>query len=276
DGAGEAEAYAAADMVIGVKLTDANPKLSARVFQVPGAGYDGVDLSVLPPECTLCNCFGHEAAIAEYVMAALLEGEKRLGAALSTTGTTGDAAIAYGTLQGKVLAIAGFGAVGQEIAKRALGFDMVLRSIRRSGPGMAEGVEFAPSLEALIDGADMMVIALPQTEATTGAVNAALLAHATPHLHLINIARGSIVDQDALVDFLAANPLARATLDVTTPEPLPDDHPLMTHPQARITPHIAWRNPDFRERNLLIFRETLAALIAGAPLPGRVDPAQGY
>lgn len=69
DDAGEIEEFSNADVVIGIKLTSSHPPLSARLFQVPGAGYDGIDMPTLPPGCALCNCFGHENAIAEYTMA---------------------------------------------------------------------------------------------------------------------------------------------------------------------------------------------------------------
>jgi phosphoglycerate dehydrogenase-like enzyme len=107
-------------------------------------------------------------------------------------------------------------------------------------------------------------------------VDAALLAHARPSAHLINIARGTVVDQDALIATLDAGRLAFATLEVTDPEPLPAGHPLWTHPRIRLTPHISTNYAACRAGHLAKILDSFDLFARGQVPTDLVDPATGY
>ena len=121
-----------------------------------------------------------------------------------------------------------------------------------------------------------VVIAAPATGATRHLIGADELAAMRDDAWLVNVARGSLVDTDALVDALARGSIGGAALDVTDPEPLPDGHPLLREPRALITPHIA--NPDATLRRYLaeLVRENVARFAAGEELLSRIDPEAGY
>jgi phosphoglycerate dehydrogenase-like enzyme len=139
-----------------------------------------------------------------------------------------------------------------------------------------EGVEILGDLADVFAAADHLLLALPATDATRRLIDAPLLAHAKPTAHLINIARGSIVDQDALLDALDAGRLAYATLDVTDPEPLPPGHRLWRHPKVRLTPHISSNYMILREALFEKVSTDLQLFAEGELPPDIVDPQHGY
>src|SRR5262249_28516543 len=146
-----------------------------------------------------------------------------------------------GTLEGKTLGIVGLGAIGTAVARLAEPFGMRIVGLRRTAaPAPRPSIEVMTSLTALLNGADHVVISAPATPATRHLIDADALASMKPGTHLVNVARGSLVDQDALVAALDAGRLGRATLDVVEPEPLPPGHPLYTHERVRLTPHVSW------------------------------------
>ncbi|MGA1860645.1 NAD(P)-dependent oxidoreductase [Azospirillum sp. 11R-A] len=120
------------------------------------------------------------------------------------------------------------------------------------------------------------MLALPLTAATRGLVGAGLLAQAKAGLHLVNVARGALVDQDALLAAIDSGRIANATLDVTDPEPLPAGHPFYRHPAIRLTPHVSWSAPDFDRRLADRILANLDAYARGEPLRDVVDAATGY
>jgi phosphoglycerate dehydrogenase-like enzyme len=130
-----AQTYAAADVIVGVSYSSDLPQpRQLQLFHVPGAGYDAVDLGAIPDSAVVCNCFGHEQAIAEYVMAALLERHVPLADAdqqLRRGGWTymaGSPERVHGELAGKTIGLLGFGHIGKAIATRAKAFEMQLPS----------------------------------------------------------------------------------------------------------------------------------------------------
>ena len=123
---------------------------------------------------------------------------------------------------------------------------------------------------------DHLVLALPLTEETRGVVNAEMLATAKPGLHLINVARGPLIDQEALVAALDAGTIAAATLDVATPEPLPAGHPFYSHPAIRLTPHVSGMSEDNEDRLTARLLDNLDRFLEGKPVPGIVDPVRRY
>lgn len=180
-------------------------------------------------------------------------------------------------LAGQHLGLLGFGAIGQAVARRALAFGMQVTALRRSAAPLGEpGVAQARSLRELLAQVDHLVLALPITAESRHVINAEALAHARPGLHLVNIARGALVDQEALLQALDSGRVGAATLDVTTPEPLPAGHPLYTHPRVRLTPHISWAAGEVQAATADKFIAQLKRYLQGEPLADLVDAQRGY
>ncbi len=214
--------------------------------------------------------------IADYVLAAVLAFEKRLDA-VRMQGPEDWRRETLGSLSGKRLGLAGFGAIGRAVAERARAFGLTVGAVRRSGWAEPEpGVEPFDRLEDLAAASDHLVLALPLTAASRRLVDARLLARAKPGLHLVNVARGALVDQDALLAAIDSGRIAGATLDVTDPEPLPAGHPFYRHPAIRLTPHVSWSAPDFERRLADRILANLDAYARGEPLRDVVDPDTGY
>ncbi|MES2942240.1 MAG: NAD(P)-dependent oxidoreductase [Pseudomonadota bacterium] len=156
---------------------------------------------------------------------------------------------------------------------------MKVVALRRSATGSDVGIggtEFVASLPELLAQSDHAVLALPLTAHTRHIINTQSLAHAKPGLHLVNIARGALIDQPALLQALDEGRLSRATLDVTYPEPLPDGHPLYHHPRVRLTPHISWSADGTAVVTARKFVDKLARFVAGQELDDQVDFFRGY
>ena len=132
------------------------------------------------------------------------------------------------------------------------------------------------TLDEVLDGADHVVIAAPLTDATHHLIDGDALALMKPGVHLVNIARGGLVDQDALRVALDDGIVATASLDAVDPEPLPAGHWLFTHPKVRLSAHDSWSWPGAYDVILQRFAVNLRAFAAGEPLPDLVDRAQRY
>lgn len=183
-----------------------------------------------------------------------------------------------GRVIGSTVGIVGLGAIGQEVARRAQALGAHVVAVRRGSAGAItpDGVRLVDSVAEVVAQADHIVIAVPATAQTRHLFNADLLARVKPGAHLINIARGSVVDQDALIAALDAGRLDFATLDVTDPEPLPEGHRLYTHPQVRLTPHISSNYTAVRHRLLDKVAQDLTLFERGETPSDVVDPARGY
>lgn len=147
---------------------------------------------------------------------------------------------------------------------------------RRPGTSGVEGVALVTDLPALFAASDYVVLALPDTAATRGIVDARLLSNAKPGLHLINVGRGTAIDHDALIAALDRGLVGRATLDVTAPEPPPEGSRLYTHPAIRLTPHLASNFVHARARLRDLILSNYTRVIGGQKPFGLVDPALGY
>ena len=214
--------------------------------------------------------------IAEYVLAAMLAREKRIES-IAVRGPEAWSDIPLGRLEGRTLGLIGYGAIGQAVARRAAAFDMRVLAVRRGSwtPDEAE-VEPCASAEAVVAQADHLVVAVPATAETRHIVGRGLLAAAKPALHLINVGRGDLVDQEALLDALGTGQVGFATLDVTDPEPLQAGHPLYAHPMVRITPHVSWSDPAFLQRLTAKIAANLDRYLAGEPLIDVIEPGRAY
>jgi phosphoglycerate dehydrogenase-like enzyme len=173
------------------------------------------------------------------------------------------------SVSGATLGIAGFGVLGQAVARHALAVGMKVIALRhRLAQSPVQGVELVATLQQLAAQSDHLVLLLPANASTHRIVDAPLLAAAKPGLHLINLGRGTLVDQEALLAALDGGHIARATLDVTDPEPLPARHPLYRHPKVRISPHTSvFSSATF---DALVDRvvTNVARLASGGPLDG--------
>ena len=175
-------------------------------------------------------------------------------------------------LQGTHLGIVGLGPIGLEVARLGAAFGMRVTGVRRTPRG-GEPCETWPleRLAELLPTLDHLVLALPLTAETRGLLDAALLARLPAHAVFVNIARGEIVDETALVDALAAGRLAGAALDVFAEEPLPADSPLWSLPNVIVTPHSAGTNPGNEARATEIFLDNLGRYVRGEPLRNEAD-----
>ena len=181
-------------------------------------------------------------------------------------------------LAGLTMGIIGAGAIGKKVATRARAFDMKVLGTNRSGEPVEELDEthsFA-DMDRVLAVSDYLVVACPLTEETGGLIGARELAQLPPGAFVINIARGEIIDEGALVDALKSGNLGGAGLDVFTEEPLPEDSPLWTTPGVMITPHVAGRQSRAAERGAERFLHNLDRYIRGLPLDFRVDYRKGY
>jgi glyoxylate reductase len=180
-------------------------------------------------------------------------------------------------VHGTTAGIIGLGRIGRLIARRALGFDMkVLYHNRRRRPEVEKelGIVFA-SLEELLAEADHVILSVPLTTQTRGLLNGARLALLKPTATLVNVARGPVVDASALVEALARRTIGAAALDVTDPEPLPRDHPLLEMDNVVITPHLGSATVETRRKMAELSVANLLAGLRGDPLLHEVRPAAG-
>lgn len=214
--------------------------------------------------------------IADYVISAIYHQAKNLEAVRARRLEDWKQA-PLGRVAGSTVGIIGLGAIGTAVARRALALGTrVVASRRRALPSGVDGVDLLNDLGAVVAESDHLVLALPATDATIGLIDASLLARAKPTAHIINIARGSVLDQEALLAALDAGKLGFATLDVTEPEPLPADHPLWRHPLVRLTPHVS---SNYTRVRTVMFDKVIASLerFARGEAPNDlVDPLEGY
>jgi glyoxylate reductase len=179
-------------------------------------------------------------------------------------------------VHGKTLGIIGMGRIGQQIARRAIGFDMtVLYHNRRRREDVEQA--HAPSVryaerDDLLAQSDYVMLCVPLTDETRGSIGTPELSLMKHDATLINIARGAVIDTTALTEAMACGRIAGAALDVTEPEPLPRDHALLTMPNVIITPHLGSATVETRRRMAEISVENLLAGLRGNPLPYQVTP----
>ena len=169
-------------------------------------------------------------------------------------------------LKGTTLGILGFGAIGESLAQKALALGIKVVALRQSQAPFGAGVEAAKDIHHLFSRADHLVVAAPLTEATRHIINRDVLGSAKPGLHLINIARGGLLDQEALLEALDNGQIGLASLDVTEPEPLPDGHPLYSHPRVRLSPHTSAISTNSKHEIADTFLANLERYVAGQEL----------
>lgn len=278
----ERDAIASAEVLIGVKLDATVPKPERlRLYHAPAAGTDGIDRSRLPPSAPLCNAFGHEYAIAEYVMAAVLNRFIPLAAA--------DRDLRKGewtfwpsrpntlrrAMGDTTMGLLGFGHIGKAVAERAKAFGMRVTVANRS-PVASPLVDESYTLDqlpAFMASGDTIVASLPLLQETRGIVGAPALAAMRPDAVIINVGRGPVIDQTALYDALKQRRIGGAVIDTwyaypadITSTTLPGRLPFHELDNIVMTPHMsAWTNGTVRRRQETM-AENIHRLERGAPL----------
>jgi phosphoglycerate dehydrogenase-like enzyme len=182
-------------------------------------------------------------------------------------------------LNGRLLLIIGFGSIGKELARRARAFDMRVWGVSRSGKGdsaLAERILPVSELAAALPLVDFVVIAAPETAETRHLIGAEEIALMKPGARLINVARGSLLDETALLRALEGGKLGGAALDVAASEPLPPESPLWKAPNLLITPHTSAISDRLWERETSLLMELLDRWFDGRELLNRVDFSRGY
>lgn len=248
-----------------------------RWVQLEGTGADKVPAALFE-RCTVTCARGASAVpIAEFVMGAILAFAKRLPDTWLSEPPKHWNFARLDVVHGRTLGLVGLGGIGQAIAVRALPFGMHVRALRRSAqPSPVDGVELVASLDDLLATTDHLVLAAPATPNTRHMMNADAFAQVKPGVHLVNIGRGALVDQDALRDALDDGRVAMASLDTVEPEPLPAGHWMYSHPRVRLSAHVSWYTPEMFARPVELFLENLRRFVRGEPLENVVDPDEGY
>jgi phosphoglycerate dehydrogenase-like enzyme len=283
DAARLAAALAEADIAVGVSWRAGfPPSPRLRLLQCFATGVDRINLAAVPPGVTLCNVFGHEEPIAEYVMMTMLALTHRLfHSVLSFRAGSWEAGLQgggtrHGELLGKTIGIVGYGRIGRELAHRAAPFGVRLLAANRSpaaDAGPVERVYPLAELDRMLPECDVVVIAAALAPETKGLFDARRVALLKPGALLINIARGEIIDEEALYAALRNGRLGGAAIDVwwryptaAEPQPRPSRFPFHELPNALITPHCATFTEGTAERRFDAIAGNIDRFIRGEPL----------
>ena len=229
---------------------------------------------------TLTNSAGvHAIPIAEWVLHALLLIVKRGPEMVAAQqARRWHDQVQFNELTGKTLTLLGTGGIGREIAKRAAAFEMQVWGVNRSGqpvPGI-ERISSGDQWRDLLPATDFLVIAAPLTDATRRLIGARELALLPSHAWLINVARGAIIEESALIAALGDGAIAGAALDTFEQEPLPPESPLWTMPNVLISPHHSGSSPHSLGRMVDLFVANLRRFVEDEPLINVVDLEAGY
>jgi phosphoglycerate dehydrogenase-like enzyme len=251
--------------------------LGVRWVQLPSAGVESwMEEGLIDMERVYTSAAGvYSETVAEHALALMLAGARRLHEAARATSWE----VGFGRLfAGSTVVILGAGGIGRALIRLLEPFSTHTLAVTRSGrevPGAAASYS-AEGTEELWPEGDFFVVAAPATGDTEKMIGAQELDAMQSHAWVVNVARGSLIDTDALVEALAEGRIGGAALDVTDPEPLPDGHPFWTEPRALITPHTA--NPPEPLARALAERieENVSRFKAGEELIAVVDVEAGY
>lgn len=253
-----------------------------RWIHSTGAGVDALLFpEIMSREITLTTSSGIHRSVVEHVFAVMLVLTRRLHLALrDQLQRKWDRHRASGgeDLHGKTLGVLGMGTIGTEIAQKARAFGMHVIGMRRTAspvPGVDEVVG-SDGLHAVLRASDAVVVALPLTVHTKGLIGEEAFRTMKPSAFFINIGRGPIVQEQALISALRERRIAGAALDVFEREPLPADSPLYEFENVIITPHVSGTTPAYMDRAVPLFCENLHRYLRGEPLRNLVDKELGY
>lgn len=256
-------------------LEAAGPTL--RWIHVPGAGCEEFLISELvASDITLtAGRILQGPSVADHALALLLALTRNLAYALRGTVNSPRPI----ELRGKAALVVGLGGIGLLVAERLRAFGMRVAGVDPEVIPMLQAIDRVDPPERLHDAlarADIVIVTAPLTPLTHRRFDASAFAAMSPHAIFVNVARGRIVDTDALIDALRHGRLRAAGLDVTDPEPLPDDHPLRSMPNAIITPHVAGPSDQNRERSIALIMRNIERYAQGLPLLNIIDKMRGY
>ncbi|WP_313557680.1 2-hydroxyacid dehydrogenase [Agrobacterium cavarae] len=262
----EKETYRQADMIVGVKYDASLPKPERlSLFHVPGAGYDAVNLDLMPKGAVVCNCFGHDPAIAEYIFSAILNRHVPLRDADENLRRgewaywSGSSNRLHGEICGKTIGLLGFGHIGKAVAKRAKAFEMQVSVANRSPVDVSDLVDQSFTLDQLDNfwgTADFIIVSVPLIDATRGIVGASAFAAMKSDAVIINVGRGPTVDEQALYDALKTHKIGGAVIDTWYAYPTSDQRtkqpsalPFHELDNVVMTPHMSgWTNGTIKRR----------------------------
>lgn len=256
-----------------LRLADVTPGLdSLEVVQLQSAGYEHF-VDDLPDGVTLCNAAGvHDASTAELALTLMLASIREIpGFAASQARSTWEPLRLRSSLADRRVLVVGYGQIGRAIVRRLEPFEVAITAVAsraRDGDDLVPHVHGIDELPDLLPDQDVVVVIVPLTDATRGLFDAQMLGRMPDGALLVNVARGAVVDTDALVAECSSGRL-RAALDVTDPEPLPEGHPLWTAPGVLVTPHVGGATEAMRPRAIALVRRQVEAMRSGA----RVDNA---
>jgi len=238
-----------------------------RVVQLLTAGAEQF-VGRLPDGVVLCNARGaHTPSTAEWAVTATLAAQRGIPFFVREQAAGRWSFTTHSSLVGARVLLVGAGDIGRAIGRMMAGFDAELTYVARTA---RDGVHSTAELPDLLPHADVVILIVPVTPATTGLVDAGFLAAMKDGALLVNAARGVVVDTDALLAELSSGRL-RAALDVTDPEPLPDGHPLWSAPGLLLTPHVGGAVPETNARASAAVVEQVTRVLAGESLVNVVD-----
>lgn len=284
-----AERLAAAEAVVTQYWSAGVPPAPRlKLLQLPGAGFDAIDFEAVPAGCAVCNVYEHEIGISEYIVAALLEREVRI-ARMDAGLRRGEwrdgfvlAAPLHGELHGKTVGFVGYGRIARETARRLAPFGVRVAARTRSPDPDGPGAEFVADLagmdrlDDMLPEVDYLVITCPLTDATRGLIDARHLALLGGDAVVVNVARGPIIDEEALYAACRDGAIGGAIIDTwyRYPDPsggpgqrcLPSRFPFETLANVVMTPHASGWSAGLLERRWAVVADNLLRLERGEPL----------
>jgi phosphoglycerate dehydrogenase-like enzyme len=277
-----------ADVLLSMSYRRADTeRVTFRLLHALGAGLDKIDFDVVPPTAWVCNMFGHEVPMAEYCISAMLNScidwaGMRDSFRGRSWGQAYSSRVRRPELAGKTIGIVGFGHIGQEVAKRARGFDTRILAVASRAKPAPEGVEWIKGpegVEALAAQSDFIVLSAPLTDETRGIIGAREIAAMKPDAYLINVGRGGLADEQALFDALRDRRIRGAALDAWYAYPASADDavkastlPFADLPNVVATPHSSAWTAELAERRHRFLADNLRRFIAGEPMQNVVRP----
>ena len=272
------EDFEACEAFIGFRPDRCSPLPDLPWYHCSGAGVDGfLRQGDWPRERLLTRSTGRLGQrMGEYCLAWLLNDSQNIEAYLEDQRERRWQPREPGVLQGQRVSIIGCGSIGRGIAEVLRAFGLRVFGLSRSGARKPEFEDCSPLSEAAaqLSTCDALIVAAPATDETRRLVNAELLSHARRCPTLINVARGQLLDETALIQSLDSGRLKRALLDVFTEEPLKQDSPLWRHPKVRVSPHVSGRT--LASEVVEAFLDVLDDREAGRTPRHRVDTDRGY
>ena len=275
--AAEATALARAEVVTGPGRRTAAHLESATDLELLACVYAGTSHLDLDPfreaGVAVTNASGvHAPNVSEYVVGALVSLARDFRRATRQQDRREWVSYSCRELHDSTVCVVGLGAIGTAVAERLAPFGVERVGVRHtpSKGGPVEAVYGFDEIHEALAGADHLVLACPLTDETEELIDGDAFQTLPPHASLVNVARGAVVDTDALVRAVRRGRIDGAFLDVTEPEPLPPDHPLWSFDDVRITPHNAGHTPDYYERTAEILADNVDRLARGEPLRNEV------